>query len=76
MGTARQLWSQVRGEHRSGNGEGHPLLRHEDPSLLFGRLIERGYEDFDKKMTALGDCMEKIPVDDEREMLKFKMKVG
>ena len=36
MGTARQLWSQVRGEHRSGNGEGHPLLRHEDPSLLFG----------------------------------------
>ena len=39
-------------------------------------FIERGYEDFDKKMTALGACMEKIPVDDEREMLKFKMKVG
>lgn len=35
-------------------------------------FIERGYEDFDKKMTALGACMEKIPVDDEREMLKFK----
>lgn len=36
MGTDRQLWSQVRGEHRSGNGEGHPLLRHEDPSVLLG----------------------------------------
>jgi len=39
-------------------------------------FIERGYEDFDKKMTALGACMEKIPVDDERELQKFKMKVG
>ena len=38
-------------------------------------FIERGYEDFDKKMTALGACMEKIPVDDERELQKFKMKV-
>jgi UDP-N-acetylglucosamine 1-carboxyvinyltransferase len=39
-------------------------------------FIERGYEDFDKKMTALGACMKKIPVDDERELQKFKMKVS
>jgi UDP-N-acetylglucosamine 1-carboxyvinyltransferase len=39
-------------------------------------FIERGYEDFDLKMASLGARMEKIPVDDEREMQKFKMKVG
>ena len=38
--------------------------------------IERGYEDFEKKMSALGACMEKIPVDDEKEVQKFKLKVG
>lgn len=38
--------------------------------------IERGYEDFEKKMSALGACMAKIPVDDEKEIQKFKLKVG
>ena len=39
-------------------------------------LIERGYEDFEGKMTALGASMEKIPVDDERAVMKFKLKVS
>lgn len=38
--------------------------------------IERGYEDFEKKMSALGACMAKIPIDDEKEIQKFKLKVG
>jgi len=39
-------------------------------------FIERGYEEFDKKMQALGADMEKIPVDDEKAMQKFKLKIG
>lgn len=38
--------------------------------------IERGYEDFEKKISALGACMDKIPLDDEKEVQKFKLKVG
>ena len=29
-----------------------------------------------KEMTALGASMEKIPVDDERAVMKFKLKVS
>ena len=35
--------------------------------------IERGFED---KLAALGGYIEKIPVDDERAVQKFKLKVG
>ena len=38
--------------------------------------IERGYECFEDKLTALGGYIEKIPVDDERAVQKFKLKVG
>ncbi|OKZ63751.1 MAG: UDP-N-acetylglucosamine 1-carboxyvinyltransferase [Clostridium sp. 42_12] len=38
--------------------------------------IERGYECFEDKLAALGGCIEKIPVDDERAVQKFKLKVG
>ena len=38
--------------------------------------IERGYENFEGKMRELGASMEKIPVDDERAVQKFKLKVG
>lgn len=40
------------------------------------QYIERGYENFEGKMSALGAHMEKIPVDDERAVQKFKLKVG
>ena len=40
------------------------------------QYIERGYECFEDKMTALGAYMEKIPVDDDRAVQKFKLKVG
>lgn len=39
-------------------------------------FIERGYENFEGKMTALGASMGKIPVDDERAVMKFKLKVS
>ena len=38
--------------------------------------IERGYECFEDKLAALGGYIEKIPVDDERAVRKFKLKVG
>lgn len=38
--------------------------------------IERGYECFEEKMSALGASMEKIPVDDDRAIQKFKLKVS
>ena len=38
--------------------------------------IERGYECFEDKLAALGGHIEKIPVDDERAVQKFKLKVG
>ena len=38
--------------------------------------IERGYEDFDQKMQALGADIEKIPVEDEKALQKFRLRVG
>lgn len=38
--------------------------------------IERGYEDFEKKLRALGASMEKIDSKDEKAMQKFKLKVS
>ncbi len=38
--------------------------------------IERGYESFESKISALGASMEKIPIDDERAANKFRLKVG
>ncbi len=38
------------------------------------RYIERGYEDFDVKLQSLGAMLEKV--DGERELQKFKLKVG
>lgn len=38
--------------------------------------IERGYESFEDKMAALGASMEKIPIDDDRAVQKFKLKIG
>ena len=40
------------------------------------KYIERGYECFEKKLCALGASIEKIPVDDERAVQKFKLKIG
>ena len=40
------------------------------------QYIERGYENFEGKITALGASMQKIPVDDERAVQKFKLKVS
>jgi UDP-N-acetylglucosamine 1-carboxyvinyltransferase len=39
-------------------------------------FIERGYEAFEKKMRSLGASMEKIDVDDEKAIRKFKLKVS
>lgn len=38
--------------------------------------IERGYENFEEKLRELGADIATIPVDDSRELQKFKMKVG
>lgn len=38
------------------------------------KYIERGYEDFPEKMSALGASMEKV--ESERDIQKFKLKVG
>ena len=38
--------------------------------------IERGYERFEDKIKALGGKIEKVDVEDEREVRKFRMKVG
>ena len=38
--------------------------------------IERGYEDFEDKFVALGASMEKIDVNDEKALKKFKLRVG
>ncbi len=40
------------------------------------QYIERGYEGFEQKIAALGGSIEKIPVDDERAIQKFKLKIG
>ncbi len=39
-------------------------------------FIERGYEAFEDKMKSLGASMEKIDVDDEKAIRKFKLKVS
>ena len=36
--------------------------------------IQRGYEDFDEKLRGLGACIEKV--DSDRELQKFKLKIG
>ncbi len=38
--------------------------------------IERGYENFERKMQGLGATMEKIDIEDEKAVHKFKLKVG
>ncbi len=38
--------------------------------------IERGYEDFEGKFVALGASIEKIDVNDEKALKKFKLRVG
>jgi len=38
--------------------------------------IERGYEDFEKKLRALGASMEKVDSNDEKAMQKFRLKVS
>lgn len=38
--------------------------------------IERGYECFEEKIAALGGSIEKIAMDDERAVQKFKLKIG
>lgn len=38
--------------------------------------IERGYETFERKMKSLGADMEKVDVEDEKAIQKFKLKVG
>lgn len=39
-------------------------------------FIERGYEDFDGKLRALGADIEKVAIDDEKSVQKFKLRVG
>lgn len=38
--------------------------------------IERGYEDFERKMQGLGAIMVKVDMEDEKAIQKFKLKVG
>ncbi len=38
--------------------------------------IERGYEDFERKMQGLGATMAKIDIEDEKAIQKFKLRVG
>ena len=38
--------------------------------------IERGYELFEEKLTALGASIKKIDINDERELQKFKLQVS
>jgi len=39
-------------------------------------FIERGYEDFEKKISSLGASMIKTDVEDEKAVQKFRLKVG
>ena len=36
--------------------------------------IQRGYEDFEGKLRSLGACIEKV--DNDRDLRKFKLRVG
>lgn len=38
--------------------------------------IERGYEVFEEKLSALGATIEKVNIEDEKAIQKFKLKVG
>lgn len=38
--------------------------------------IQRGYEDFEEKMKALGASMDRFDIEDEKEIRRFKLKVG
>lgn len=38
--------------------------------------IERGYEAFEEKLSALGATIEKVNIEDEKAIQKFKLKVG
>ena len=38
--------------------------------------VQRGYEAFEDKLRGLGAVIERIPVDDERAVRKFELKVG
>ena len=38
--------------------------------------IERGYETFEEKLKALGACIERVDVSDEKAIQKFKLKVS
>lgn len=40
------------------------------------QYIERGYEDFEGKMKSLGASMDKFEEDDDKNIQKFKLKVG
>ena len=40
------------------------------------QYIERGYERFPEKMVSLGASMEKIDINDERALKKFKLRAG
>lgn len=39
-------------------------------------FIERGYEDFEQKLQSLGARMEKVDIEDEKAVKKFKLKVS
>ncbi len=39
-------------------------------------FVERGYEAFESKMRKLGACMDKIDVEDEKAVQKFKLRVS
>lgn len=39
-------------------------------------FVERGYEAFENKMRKLGACMDKIDVEDEKAVQKFKLRVS
>ena len=38
--------------------------------------IQRGYENFEGKLQALGGLIEKVDVEDEKAINKFKLRVG
>ena len=38
--------------------------------------VQRGYEAFEEKLRGIGAVVERIPVDDERAVRKFELKVG
>ncbi|SFR62004.1 UDP-N-acetylglucosamine 1-carboxyvinyltransferase [Anaeromicropila populeti] len=49
--------------------EGYTVIDHIE-------YVERGYEDFEGKMKALGAHMDKVDMEDERAIQKFKLKIS